>query len=78
MSSCQKKSYEIEMQDEIRDGRKKEISEMSTAFLRNVVINLCTPEGISGHIDIAFGIDRCKIISEVLYNLAKELEERHE
>jgi hypothetical protein len=78
MSSCQKRLSDAELQDEVKKEREGEILTASKIFIRDVVINMCALEGISGHIDSAFGIDRGKIIAEALKEVAKELEEERE
>jgi hypothetical protein len=74
MSSCPKSSDE----EVIKEDREREIVEKSSVFLRSVVLNLCALEGVSGHIDRAFSINRPKILAKVLRDLAKELEDSHE
>ena len=74
MSSCQKS---IITEDEARALREEEIHTLSKEFLRGVITNLCIPEGLSGSIDVAFGIERQPLLVEVLKELVKELEEEN-
>lgn len=67
MSSCQNE-YE-----DVREFREAEVRTAAKQFLRQVVVNLCAPEGLSGHVDLAFNVDRKKIISEVLIELGEEM-----
>lgn len=75
MSSCQKRSNDEETREEVKKLREAEVFTSSKNFLRDVVFNMCTLEGISGHIDTAFEVDRGKIIAQVLRDIVKELEE---
>jgi hypothetical protein len=68
MSSCQSDS------EEFREARIKEVRAAAKAFLKQVALNLCIPEGVSGRIDMAFGVQRKQVIAEVLQELGKELE----
>lgn len=60
---------------EVKEGREKDIEDKATAFLRQVVQNMCVPEGINGRFDLAFKINRRQIIARVLKQLSKELED---
>lgn len=65
---------EIDDKDVV-NRRHQEIKEKGHRFLKQVALNLCVPEGISGKIDLAFKIDRKKLVAEILRDVAKELEE---
>lgn len=66
-SSCQDDSRKIV------EEREKEVYSKSKEFFRLIVQNMCLPEGMTGHFDIAFHIDRQKIIAKALIDLGKEL-----
>lgn len=70
-SSCHNPSSEAE----VKAAREKEVEEKAHGFLRQVVGNLCIPEGITGRVDMAFHVNRRLIIARVLRNLAKEIED---
>lgn len=72
MSSCQN---EAEVEEKTRKQREEEIRVRSKAFLKTIAENMCIPEGISGRIDVAFAINRTKIIAEVMVELGKELQQ---
>lgn len=69
MSSCQ------DDHDRIVAQREQDVYDKAKGFLKHVVNNLCIPEGMTGQFDIAFKIDRQKIIARVLEDLGKELAE---
>lgn len=71
MSSCQKS---IITEDEAKDARIGDIKKATKQFLNEVIFNLCLPEGPSGRLDMAFNINRAKVILEVLKELSEELE----
>lgn len=70
MSSCPNE----DLARKVEENRRSEIREKSRAFLKQVVMNLCIPEGQSGRYDLAFHINRAPIIAEVLREIAKELD----
>jgi len=70
-SSC-RKHLSIE-EEEVKLERIKDIELKSENFLRQVALNLCRLEGISGRLDIAFKIKRAPIIARVMKKIAKEL-----
>lgn len=77
MSSCPDDQPEVS-QEEARVRREEEVYEKAKSFLRQVVVNLCIPEGITGRFDIAFKVDRQKEIMRAMKDLVKEFEQSEE
>ena len=69
MSSCPNASDE----EEFRVKREGEVRDKVRAFLKTVALNLASLEGMSGTIDVAFKIDRQRIIAEVLVELGTDM-----
>ncbi|NDC22611.1 MAG: hypothetical protein EBZ49_00550 [Proteobacteria bacterium] len=67
MSSCPLDS------DKFKREREEEIRVAAKIFLKQVALNLCIPEGVSGKIDLAFGISRQHLVGEVMKELGEEL-----
>lgn len=61
--------------DPIVAQREQDVYDNSKIFFRHIVTNMCIPEGMTGQFDIAFSINRKKILARVLQDLGKELEE---
>jgi len=74
-SSCPNENDSLEEQAKVKADREKEVEEKSLAFLRTVTQNLCGYTGMSGQIDLAFKVDRQKIMAKVLRRLADEHED---
>lgn len=68
-SSCQSAS------EAFRTEREAVIRQKVREFLHQVGVNLSTPEGISGHLDLALKIDRRRIIGEEMTRIGKELQD---
>ena len=64
MSSCQKG---------FKKKRERDIYNQSKNFIKQIVVNMCVPEGFSGHVDLAFHVERKRIIAKALRDLSKEL-----
>lgn len=58
---------------EVRVQRIQEVRVTVRSFLTQVVSNLCIPEGLSGKVDMAFKINRRKLIAETMIELGKEM-----
>lgn len=72
-SSCPSDPPEL-TEDQARAQREEEVYQKSKEFLRQIAVNLCIPEGMSGKFDIAFKVDRQKQIARAMRELAEELD----
>jgi hypothetical protein len=61
--------------DEVRASLEQEIDQKVCGFLLQVVANLCIPEGTTGRIHQAFGINRRLIIARTMRKLGQDIEE---
>ena len=79
MSSCRNASKTREVPHRIsvakmRKEREVQIYSSIQNFLRPIVSNTLVLEGISGNFDMAFKVNRKKIVAQYLRDLADELE----
>lgn len=69
MSSCPKKSEE----KVLRERREDDVLKKMKAFLKRVCLNLCIYDGVTGRMDMAFKVDRNKIVIQALREVADEI-----
>ena len=60
-------------EEDFKMRRSEEIRKLTTPFLRQVAMELAAPQGLDGNIDIAFQIDRLKIVAEEMVSVGKSL-----
>lgn len=61
--------------DDLKADREKTVQATCEKFLRRIAQNLSIPVGINGRFDIAFGIDRKRIIGKAMLKIGKEFTE---
>jgi len=70
-SSCPKNESDEDVKDAFTAEREKEVFDNARVLVKELVIGLCSPSLT----DMAFHLDKPKIIKRVLEDLVKELEE---
>lgn len=60
-------------QEKYRSEREEEVYKNSKILLKQIVLNMCIPDGMTGQFDIAFKVDRQKQVARALRELGEEL-----
>lgn len=60
-------------EDDVKKLREKAARQTALSFLRQIAHNLCLPKGFNGHIDLAFKVDRARIVGETMIQIGNEL-----
>lgn len=61
-------------ESEVKEKREDEIRAKAYRFLKRVAQNLVIPEGVSGRVDIAFKINRKKLVADAMRKIVEELD----
>ena len=52
--------------------REEEVYQNSKILLKQIVLNMCIPDGMTGQFDLAFKVDRQRCIARALRDLGEE------
>lgn len=61
-------------QDKYRSDRETELYTSIKSLVKQIATGMCIPTGMSGQFDIAFKVDRQKIVAKVFREIGEELE----